>query len=99
MGCIASIRLFMLKAECPYTLPRSEAEADVLHASSEDVLVRLLLSAARLSAARLLLASLQQQRSLAHQEHTRHTSFRLFDDDQDSCHLTPLSLDELVSKH
>ena len=65
----------MLKAECPSIPPRFEAqgEADVLHASSEDVLVRLLSSVAR-----LLLASLQQQHSLAHQEHTRHTSFRLF---------------------
>ena len=41
---VASTRLFMLKAECPYIPPRSETEgeADVLHASSEDVLVRLL---------------------------------------------------------
>ncbi len=65
----------MLKAECLYIPPRSETEGevDVLHASSEDVLVRLLSSVAR-----LLLAYLQQERSLAHQEHTRHTSFRLF---------------------
>ena len=36
--------LFMLRAECPYIPPRSEieGEADVLHASSEDVLARLL---------------------------------------------------------
>jgi len=41
---VARTRLFMLKAECPYIPPRSETEgeADFLHASSEDVLVRLL---------------------------------------------------------
>ena len=44
MSQVASTRLFMLKAECPYIPPRSETEgeADFLHASSEDVLVRLL---------------------------------------------------------
>ena len=64
----------MLKAECPYIPPRSEieGEADFLHASSEDVLVGLLSSVAR-----LLLSCLLQLRSLAHQEITRHTSFRL----------------------
>ena len=41
---VASTRLFMLIAEYPYIPPRSETEeeADFLHASSEDVLVRLL---------------------------------------------------------
>jgi flagellar biosynthesis protein FliR len=49
----------MLKAECPYIPPRfgTAGEADVLHASPEDALVRLLSLAAL-----LLLLSLQQQR-------------------------------------
>ena len=65
----------MLKAGCPYIPPRSETEgeADVLHASSEDVLVRLLSSVAR-----LLLAYLQPQRNLARQANMRHTTSRLF---------------------
>ena len=44
MTQVASTRLFMLKAEYPYIPPRSEIEeeADFLHASSEDVLARLL---------------------------------------------------------